>query len=182
MLAARFLPFDRNSGSCRGVGHAVQKGRDIGRSDGFAEQVSLSFGASIGFQICQLPGVFDAFGGSLQAKSFCETEDGAHDHLGVGFSVRAPQSCDQTPDETKAAGSAWNNRVVQNSRSCADRRDDCHRLVQCGVTIDARYGTNDPDNSCPPTKPELTFDSDAAGSLGFTAVYLNRQRFSKRNR
>jgi hypothetical protein len=71
------------------------------------------------------------------------------------------------------------NRVVQNSRSCADRRDGCHRLVQCGVTIDARYGTNDPDNSCPPTKPELTFDSDAAGSLGFTAVYFEPTKVFK---
>jgi len=77
-------------------GTQFRKGRDIGRSDGFAEQVSLPFGASVGFQICQLPGVFDAFGGSLQAKSFCETEDGAHDYLGVVFSLRAPQSCDQT--------------------------------------------------------------------------------------
>jgi hypothetical protein len=63
----------------------------------------------------------------------------------------------------------------------ADRRHDCHRLVQCGVTIDARYGTSDPDNSCPATKPELTYDLDAAGSSSFTAVYLNRHRFSKRN-
>jgi hypothetical protein len=49
----------------------------------------------------------------------------------------------------------------------ADRRHDCHRLVQCGVTIDARYGTSDPDNSCPATKPELTFDLDAAGKFEF---------------
>jgi hypothetical protein len=30
-------------------------------------------------------------------------------------------------------------------------------LVQCSVTIDARYGTSDPDNSCPATNPELTY-------------------------
>jgi hypothetical protein len=30
-------------------------------------------------------------------------------------------------------------------------------LVQCGVTIDARYGTSDPDNSCPARNPELTY-------------------------
>jgi hypothetical protein len=29
-------------------------------------------------------------------------------------------------------------------------------LVQCGVTIDARSGTSDPDNCCPATKPKLT--------------------------
>jgi len=54
MLAARFLPFDRNSGGCRGVGHAVQKGRDIGRSYGFAEQVSLPFGA-LAFRYANCP-------------------------------------------------------------------------------------------------------------------------------
>jgi hypothetical protein len=63
----------------------------------------------------------------------------------------------------------------------ADHRHDCDRLVQCGVTIEARYGTSDPDNGCPATKPQLTYDLDAAGSFGFTAVYLNRHRFSKRN-
>jgi hypothetical protein len=35
--------------------------------------------------------------------------------------------------------------------------------VQCGVTIDVRYGTNDPANSCLATKPTLIFDSNAAG-------------------
>jgi hypothetical protein len=40
----------------------------------------------------------------------------------------------------------------------ADRRHDCHRSVQYAVTIDTRYGTSDPDNSCPATKPELTCD------------------------
>jgi hypothetical protein len=48
----------------------------------------------------------------------------------------------------------------------ADRRDDCHRLVRCGVTIGARHGTSDPDNSCPATKPQLTFDLDACGGFG----------------
>jgi hypothetical protein len=37
----------------------------------------------------------------------------------------------------------------------ADRRRDCHRLVQCGVTIDARYGTSGLNNSFPATKLEL---------------------------
>jgi hypothetical protein len=49
----------------------------------------------------------------------------------------------------------------------ADRRHDCHRLVQCGVTIDARHGTSDPDNSWLATKPKLTHDFDAAGSFEF---------------
>jgi hypothetical protein len=53
--------------------------------------------------------------------------------------------------------------------------------VQCSVTFDAHEGTSDPDNSCPTTKLELTFDLDAAGSSSLTAVYLNRHRFSKRN-
>jgi hypothetical protein len=53
--------------------------------------------------------------------------------------------------------------------------------VQCGVTIDARDGTSDPDSSYPATKPELTFDLDATGSSSFTAVYVNRCRFSKRD-
>jgi len=70
MLAARFSAIRPQFGQLQRWGHAVQKGRDIGRSDCFAEQVSLPFGASIGFQICQLPGVFDAFGGSLQANPF----------------------------------------------------------------------------------------------------------------
>jgi hypothetical protein len=52
----------------------------------------------------------------------------------------------------------------------ADRRHACHRLVQCGVTIDARYGTSDPDNSCPATKPEWTYDLDTGGSSSFTGV------------
>jgi hypothetical protein len=52
-----------------------------------------------------------------------------------------------------------------------DRRHDCHRLVQCGVTIDARSGTSDPDNCCPATKPELTHDLDTAGSSRFPAVF-----------
>lgn len=60
--------------------------------------------------------------------------------------------------------------------------DDCRRPVRCGVTIDARHGTSDPDSSCPATKPTLTYDSDAAGSSDFTAVHLNRHRRSKRNR
>jgi hypothetical protein len=34
------------------------------------------------------------------------------------------------------------------------RKDES--VVQCGVTIGARDGTSDPDNSCPATKPELT--------------------------
>jgi hypothetical protein len=41
--------------------------------------------------------------------------------------------------------------------------------VQCGVSFDARQGTSNPANSCPATKPELTFDLDAALSSGFTA-------------
>jgi hypothetical protein len=49
-------------------------------------------------------------------------------------------------------------------------RHGCHGLVQCGVTIDARHGTSDPDNSCSTTKPELTYDLDAAGSSSFSAL------------
>lgn len=48
-----------------------------------------AFGASIGLQICQLHGVFDTLGGSRQAKSFCETEDGADDYLGVVAFIEA---------------------------------------------------------------------------------------------
>jgi hypothetical protein len=40
-------------------------------------------------------------------------------------------------------------------------------LVQCGVTIEARYGTSDPDNSCSARNPELTY---APGSSSFPAV------------
>jgi hypothetical protein len=50
---AQLLSFDANSGSGRGVRHAVQKSRDIGRGDGLAEQISLPFGTSIGLQIGQ---------------------------------------------------------------------------------------------------------------------------------
>jgi hypothetical protein len=45
-----------------------------------------------------------------------------------------------------------------------NRRHDCHRLVQCGVAIDARFGTSDLDNSCPVTKPELSYKLDAGRS------------------
>lgn len=86
---ARLLPFDSNSGSGRGIRHAVQKSRDVGRRDGFAEQVSLPFRASIGFQICQLPGVFHAFSSSRQAKSFCEAEDGADDYPAIVAFIEA---------------------------------------------------------------------------------------------
>jgi hypothetical protein len=58
---------------------------------------------------------------------------------------------------------------------------DWHCRVQCGVTIDARNGTSDPDNSCPAKKPKLTYDLHGAGSPSFMAVYLNRRGFSKRN-
>src|SRR5450755_3011645 len=74
---AGFLPFDSSSGSGRVTGHTVQQGRNIGRREGFAEQISLPFIASIGFQICQLLGVFDTFGGSRQAKCLCKAEDSA---------------------------------------------------------------------------------------------------------
>jgi len=42
----------------------------------------------------------------------------------------------------------------------ADRRHDCHRLVRCGVTIEAGNGTSNPDNSWPATKLQLAHDFD----------------------
>jgi hypothetical protein len=40
----------------------------------------------------------------------------------------------------------------------ADRRRDCDRLVQRGVTIDARNGTSDPNSRCPTTKSKLSIN------------------------
>jgi hypothetical protein len=55
-------------------------------------------------------------------------------------------------------------RLAMSTRSLKDLASMAlPSLVQCGVTIDASSGTSDPDNSCPATKPELTYDLDAAG-------------------
>src|SRR5665213_633975 len=75
------LIFSADSGGNRAEGQTVQKGRDIRRRDGLAEQIALTFGAAVGLEICQLPGVLDAFGGGGQTKSFCKAEDRADDHL-----------------------------------------------------------------------------------------------------
>ncbi len=85
-------------------------------------------------------------------------------------------------DPTETWGSQYSTSAIRcRSRSSVDRRHDCHRLVQCGVTIDARSGTSDPDNCCPATKPELTLNLDTAGSSSFSAVCSNRHGFSERN-
>jgi hypothetical protein len=61
------------------------------------------------------------------------------------------------------------------------RREFITLVGGAGATIDARKGTSDPDNGCQARKPQLTCDLDAAGSPGFTAVHLDRHRFSNRN-
>ena len=121
------LPFDSDSGCCRGVGRAVQKDGDLGRGDGLAEQVSLPFGASIGFQICQLPGVFDAFGGRRQAESCCETKDGADDDLGIVAFIEARHKA------------AINLDLVQTKRK---------QLAQRGITR-SKIIERDADPGCP---------------------------------
>ena len=51
---------------------------DISGRNGLTEQVALSFGTSIGFEICQLPGVFDTLGSGCQAKTLCKAKDRAN--------------------------------------------------------------------------------------------------------
>src|ERR1700687_1116626 len=61
----------------------IKQRRNIGGWNGLTEKVSLSLCAAICFQIGQLPGVFDALGSGRKAKSLCNAEDRANDHLAL---------------------------------------------------------------------------------------------------
>src|ERR1700735_5257268 len=64
-----------------------QQSFDLVRRDCFAEKISLSLKASVGLQRCELVGVFYAFGSRRKTKSFCQSQNCAHD--GVAFHVLA---------------------------------------------------------------------------------------------
>ena len=61
------------------VGRAIDQRRDITCWHGLAKQIALTLGTAVGLEIGQLPGVFDALGGSRQAQAFCKAKDGADD-------------------------------------------------------------------------------------------------------